>query len=602
MIDLFLERGVRIDVQDRNGTTPLIFAISQRRFDTADRLIEKGADPSIANGSGVTPLHYAAVRGARDIARKLIARGADVNAVTDGKETPLHFAAVWADDIEIVNLLLENGAETEIKDDYGRTPFCLTARETGNADIGKRLLHHGADPNTVDRFGSTPLNLAAWRGFGRFVNLLLDSGATVPLRGQEAEEITLFAANRGLDRLFTVLADGGADLTIRNGFDGSLLHSAAAGGSMEIVRSLAGRGLTIGEKDRYGWTPLHSAAEKGRTEVIRWLLAEEVDIDAKSLSGLTALHLADQNEREDAARMLRAKGADDSPRRFPDLRGPYLGRPLPGKDPLLFALDIVSTNRSEHGSIAFSPDGREAYWSSSYESDSGYSYSRILTSRIEGGRWTAPDFAPFSAIPRMGDDVPFFHPDGTRLFFDSGRPNEPGGERGAERIWVMEKEGDGWSEPRRIEGGPNDRNIHWQFSVAANGDIYFGSGGDLWISRPLGGLRYAEAEKLPGAINHEEYREDSPFIAPDESYLLFSGSRRPDTIGQVDLYISFRDREGLWTEPVNVGEPINSAAHDMCPIISSDGKFLFFHSGRSGSTDIYWVDSGFIEKLRPGRM
>ena len=117
-------------------------------------------------------------------------------------------------------------------------------------------------------------------------------------------------------------------------------------------------------------------------------------------------------------------------------------------------------------------------------------------------------------------------------------------------------------------------------------------------ARPRGDLRYSDAEKLPPVINNDDYRDGSPFVAPDESYLLFVGGRRPDALGGDDIYISLRGRSGQWTAPVNLGEPINSGSHDMCPIVSPDGKYFFFHSQRSGSSDIYWMDSGFLESFR----
>jgi Tol biopolymer transport system component len=38
---------------------------------------------------------------------------------------------------------------------------------------------------------------------------------------------------------------------------------------------------------------------------------------------------------------------------------------------------------------------------------------------------------------------------------------------------------------------------------------------------------------------------------------------------------------------------------EYCPKVSTDGKYLFFTSGRSGNGDIYWVDAGFIQNLKP---
>ncbi len=75
-----------------------------------------------------------------------------------------------------------------------------------------------------------------------------------------------------------------------------------------------------------------------------------------------------------------------------------------------------------------------------------------------------------------------------------------------------------------------------------------------------------------------------------------------------DLYISFRNDNGLWTKPKNLGRTINSAAKDEYPYISPDGKYLFFNINRpsalnknkipDGPGNIYWVNANFIDKLK----
>jgi len=90
-----------------------------------------------------------------------------------------------------------------------------------------------------------------------------------------------------------------------------------------------------------------------------------------------------------------------------------------------------------------------------------------------------------------------------------------------------------------------------------------------------------------------------------------------------DLYATFRDKGEKWTNPVNLGDPINSAKDELFPILSPDNKFLFYTSWRTNlrnySTeqksykdftklydspangwggDIYWVSTKIIEDLR----
>ena len=75
-------------------------------------------------------------------------------------------------------------------------------------------------------------------------------------------------------------------------------------------------------------------------------------------------------------------------------------------------------------------------------------------------------------------------------------------------------------------------------------------------------------------------------------------SDRPDGLGSGDLYISFREHDGSWMEPVNMGEPVNSSTLEYCPVVSPDGKYLFFTSRRRGNDDIYWVDAKIIDSYR----
>jgi ankyrin repeat protein len=555
------------------------------------------SDPQLAHATdddGRTPLHNAASRGHVAVATILLDSGADIDAREEDNETPLHSAA-WRSQVAIGRLLVERGSDLEARNHWGRTPLLVVARETGNADMARLLIDAGAAINVRDRGGESSLDLAAWRGFADLVDLLLDNGAELPTAGSNNSQlIVMFAADKGLDRLFNLCVDAGVDLGMRNEGNGSLLHSASQGGSAAIVARLLDAGFDPNERDRYGRTPLHYAAELGREEAARMLLAHGADINARSLGGETALNTAQWVERAGMVQLLTTAGANTEPRRFPELIGAYMGQQPPVHDdgPRLFALDIVSTHRFQHGTIAFSPTGDESMWSSQIAiQETGYSDGLMLFSHIENGQWTEPAPASFSHLG-LSDDVPFYLPRGERLYFLSVR-RTPGEESGqGERIWYVDRTPSGWSEPRIVEGGPNTLDLHWEFSVAADTSIYVASRGDLYVSRYVSG-RYAEPESLGTRVNSDA-DESMPFIAPDESYLLFTRFRHPDNLGFSDLWISFPDELGEWTEPVNLGERINSVA-GICPIVSPDGRYLFF---QSGADDNYWVDAGFIERLR----
>jgi Tol biopolymer transport system component len=166
------------------------------------------------------------------------------------------------------------------------------------------------------------------------------------------------------------------------------------------------------------------------------------------------------------------------------------------------------------------------------------------------------------------------------------------------------RDGDGWSEPENLGPLVNGGEHQIYPTVTEDSTLYFQSrregnigGSDIYRSRWVNG-RYAKPENLGDAINSEA-NEGDVLIAPDESFLIVSTRGLPDSHGRSDLYISFRQPDGAWTKVKNMGESINSEATEYCPMISPDGKYLFFTSTRSGNGDIYWVDAKVIDLMRP---
>ena len=118
---------------------------------------------------------------------------------------------------------------------------------------------------------------------------------------------------------------------------------------------------------------------------------------------------------------------------------------------------------------------------------------------------------------------------------------------------------------------------------------------DIYRSVPENG-EYKKVQNLGNVIN-TRYIEEDPFIAPDESYLLFD-SNRPGGYGGYDLYIAWREKSEGWSNPVNLGERINTKYAENRAFISTDGKYLFFTSNRNGTMDTWWVDAIVIEELK----
>jgi Tol biopolymer transport system component len=306
---------------------------------------------------------------------------------------------------------------------------------------------------------------------------------------------------------------------------------------------------------------------------------------------------------------------------FPVLKGPYLGQKPPGITPELYAPGIISTGYHD-GCITFSPNGKELFYHFG-----GLGRMVILYMRHENNRWTAPQVASFSGKYRDGE--PHFSYDGNKILFRSNRPLEEKGKPMASTdIWIVERNEKGWSEPRNPGPIINSEKDDLYPTISRSGDLYFASnrdgGWDIYVSKNING-RYAKPEKLSNAINSEFGYWDA-FLAPDESYIIFGSNGRSDGFGESDLYISFRKEDGTWTESKNMGSQINTSFREVDPVVTPDGKYIFFRSNRrihksysespltyneiikildspgNGEGDIYWMDAKIIENLKPKKL
>ncbi len=279
---------------------------------------------------------------------------------------------------------------------------------------------------------------------------------------------------------------------------------------------------------------------------------------------------------------LKSSQKKDDP--FPVLKGEYLGQKKPGLEPEVFAPGIISTNEFELG-ITFSPDGKEVFFVREKKSTPP-APPMIMHMKLEENGWTPPGPAPFS---HEGIEFePNFSPDGKKLFYHSNRPM-PGKKKGDFAIWVVEKTDSGWGEPQPL-GSPVNDDFAMYVTSTNDGTLYYTGKGGIFRTRWTDD-RYSKPEKLGEAINY--LNAAHPFIAPDESYLIFDAGGPSPQEGP-DLYVSFKKVDGSWSKAKNMGASINSKGMEMCASVSPDGKFLFF--ARNGN--IYWVDAKIIENLK----
>jgi WD40-like Beta Propeller Repeat len=248
----------------------------------------------------------------------------------------------------------------------------------------------------------------------------------------------------------------------------------------------------------------------------------------------------------------------------------------------LFGEGVFSTGDYELPPT-FTPDGRTAYFSISTPV---YGRMRFIveTHRTAGG-WSEPVVAPFSG--RYDDVDPFLAPGGGRLYFLSKRPLSGTAAKSDLDIWYVERSGNEWGEPRHAGDRVNGPADEHYVTATADGTLYIsavrpdsGGAGDVYRV-PREGDGYGDPVNLGPVVNSVANHDTTPFIAPDESYLIFGSRGRADSHGDIDLYVSFRNGDGSWSAPRNPGPRVNSGATDFCPIVSPDGVYLYFASNRT---------------------
>jgi len=257
--------------------------------------------------------------------------------------------------------------------------------------------------------------------------------------------------------------------------------------------------------------------------------------------------------------------------------------------------NFISTEEQEFGSVVNS-EGTEFYFgvvvNGKYE---------IRCSKLIDDLWSKPEI--ILSHDEYGYNDPFLSPDENRLYFISGRALDGIGDPKDIDIWFVEKTKVGWSEPINAGHKINSERNEYYISFTNDGTMYFSSNVnasddkvnsdyDIYYSKLIDG-EYQSPVALDRAVNTEGYEADV-FVSPSESYIIFC-STRENGFGKGDLYISFNNLDGTWTEAINMGDKINSSNYEYCPFVTKDEQYLLFTSGQ----DIYWISADIIQELRP---
>lgn len=260
---------------------------------------------------------------------------------------------------------------------------------------------------------------------------------------------------------------------------------------------------------------------------------------------------------------------------YPDLKGPYLGQTPPGSVAEPFAPGVISKQGWELEGV-FAPGMQEFYYTTRFGEGKP---SKIIGFRQQNGTWKK-----YIEFKRTGEIV--FSPDGNRMHMAKG---------------YKDRIGEGWSETKSLGPMFDTKDLGIMRLSASNFGTYVFDDYKTDVIRisTVNGKKRQPPKDMSAIVNTGKWTAH-PYIAPDESYLIWD-SERDEGYGESDIYISFKQKDGNWGPAINMGAGINSDRWDAFATVTPDGKYILFNRGideDNKNVDIYWVSAQIIEDLR----
>ena len=158
---------------------------------------------------------------------------------------------------------------------------------------------------------------------------------------------------------------------------------------------------------------------------------------------------------------------------------------------------------------------------------------------------------------------------------------------------------DDWEKPTKLPSAINSNAIESSASITVTEKVlYFSSdrdggfgGKDIYKVERLPNGSWGKAQNLGPTIN-TAYDEDAPFIHSDGKTLYFSSTGHQN-MGGYDIFKTIKSETGEWTNPENVGYPINTVTDDIFFVLAANGRTGYYSSsqdGGYGGQDIYKVN------------
>ena len=283
------------------------------------------------------------------------------------------------------------------------------------------------------------------------------------------------------------------------------------------------------------------------------------------------------------------KKQDSKENESASIESSFFGQKPPGLTAEIFAPGVISIEgRYEHG-ISFSPNLEEVYYSANKKDED----PSIYFSKLKEGNWTNPKKANFTKGQKVGEMHPFVNSTGDKLYFTAHDEFTLPEHKESVKVWAVNRLENSWSEATPVESPINEDFVFYP-NQAKNGDLYYfniSKRGTYYAPNKNG--KYPEVYKVGIGGVHA-------FISPSQDYIVVNARNREDSERKSDIYVYFKEKDGTWSKPINLGSEVNSNFSETCPSITPDGKYLFFgrYNEKGGLSNFYWVSTEIISKLK----
>jgi len=301
----------------------------------------------------------------------------------------------------------------------------------------------------------------------------------------------------------------------------------------------------------------------------------------------------------------------------------YPGNEVPKDSAILFAPELINTGLFTRD-FSMTPDGKEIYFSIM----AGNS-AVILVSKNMNGEWQEPEIASFSGAENVFDFEPHVSADGNKIYFLTTRATEGEDQKAGwqnQNIFVVDRTNDGWSDPYDIGGPINTTDNEFYPSLTSSDKLYYNHSVQFTDVAIYCSAMQDGNFTVPQKLN---FKNDSnlllfnPTVSRNEDFILTCGNEK-GTRNPAKYYVAFNLGNNEWSDLYDLTDYLGHVGGRAASIsLSPDGKYIFFSTivvdkelakvypgmklskildnnmkPQSGSSNIYWIKSDFIQEIR----